>query len=126
MTTAGLNIVKKAVQDGLVAIDTETTGLNSKDQKNLVGVYIQSPSQKSAYVPVGHISTITEYLVKPHVSKEAITAKFKIIADSTAKVIMHNAYYDLVVVYILILVWLNCYWDTLIAGVMLDETNHIL
>ena len=114
---------KKAVQDGLVAIDTETTGLEFKDQKNLVGVCIQSPSQKPAYVPVGHISTITESLVKPQVSKEAITAGFKIIADSTAKVLMHNAYYDLVVVYLNTGVWLNCYWDTLIAGVMLDENE---
>ena len=118
-----LNYCRQVAKDEYVAIDTETTGLEFKDQKNLVGVCIQSSSQKPAYVPVGHMSTITESLVKPQVSKEAITEGIKIIAESPVKVLMHNAYYDLVVIKLNTDIWLDCYWDTLIAGVMLDENE---
>ena len=62
---------KKAKEDEYIAIDTETDSLDSI-LAHLVGVCIYSPSQKPAYVPVGHISVITEQKIEPQVSIEAI------------------------------------------------------
>lgn len=115
--------VKQAISDGIIAIDTETTGLEYKDQSNLVGVCIQSNNQKPAYIPYGHISVVTESLVEPQVSKESLVQAFKLIADSKAKLIWHNAYYDLVVIYLFSGIWLWVDWDTMIAGWLLNENE---
>jgi len=111
---------KKAKEDEYIAIDTETDSLDSI-LAHLVGVCIYSKSQKPAYVPVGHISVITEQKIEPQVSIEAIKEGLNIIKDS--KLIFHNAYYDLVVIYQNTGIMLNVYWDTLVSGHALNENE---
>ena len=110
----------KAKEDEYIAIDTETDSLDSI-LANLVGVCIYSHSQKPAYVPVGHISVITEQKIEPQVSIEAIKEGLNIIKDS--KLIFHNAYYDLVVIYQNTGIMLNVYDDTLIMAWYLNENE---
>lgn len=110
----------KAKEDKYIAIDTETDSLDSI-LAHLVGVCIYSPSQKPAYVPVGHISVITEQKIEPQVSIEAIKEGLEIIKDSN--LIFHNAYFDLVIIYKNTGIMLNVYWDTLVAGHLLNENE---
>lgn len=114
---------EQAVRDGTIAIDTETTGLSYKDQSHLVGLCIQSLNQKPAYVPYNHISVVTEHRVEAQVSKEALIEGIKIIYNSKSKLIWHNAYYDLVVIYLFSSIWLWVDWDTMIAGWLLNENE---
>lgn len=111
---------KKAVRDGIVAIDTETDSLDSI-KANLVGVCMYSPSQKPMYAPVGHISVVTEKKVSPQVSIEAIKEGMKLLQST--KCIFHNSYYDLVILYLATGVMLKVYWDTLVAGHVLNENE---
>ena len=111
---------KQAVNDGIVAIDTETDSLDSI-KAHLVGVCLYSESQKPAYIPVGHISAITETKVNPQVSIEAITEGMKILKQ--AKCIFHNSYYDRVVVYQNTGILLDVYDDTLIMAWYLNENE---
>ena len=115
---------KKAVEGEYVALDTESTGLNFRDQvEGLVGVCIYSPNQIEAYAPVGHISNITEQLLPHQVSKEAIKLGFDIMIKGGCKFIFHNAYYDIVVLRAVLGYFVKVYWDTLPASVLLNENE---
>ena len=72
-----LDYCKKACEDGIIAIDTECAGLEYDEQKQIAGVCAYSPSQKPAYAPVGHVSSITGQLLSNQVSKQAITDGFR-------------------------------------------------
>lgn len=111
---------KQAVEDGVVAIDTETDSLDSI-KAHLVGVCLYSRSQKSAYIPVGHISAITETKVSPQVSIEAITEGMKIL--KRAKCVFHNGYYDRVIIYQNTGILLDVFDDTLIMAWYLNENE---
>lgn len=116
-----IDYCNKAVEDGYVAIDTETDSLDSI-LAHLVGVCIYSKSQKPAYVPVGHISVVTEQKVEPQVSIEAITKGMEILKE--AKCIFHNAYFDLVIIYQNTGVMLEAYWDILVGANLLNENEQ--
>lgn len=115
-----INYCKNAIGH-LIALDTETTGLTINDQKNLVGICIQSDNQKPAYAPVGHISTITETLLPNQVSKQAIKEGLTLLKNE--KLIFHNAYYDLVVLYFVTGILFDVYWDTMVCSFMLNENE---
>lgn len=117
-----INYCKKAVEDGVVALDTETDSLNSI-LCNLVGVCVYSESQKPAYIPVGHISPITDSLISGQVSKDGIRKGLNIMSNCGVKFILHNAYYDLVVLHQTVGVDIDCYWDTLLAANLLNENE---
>lgn len=118
-----LEYCRNAIKDEYIAIDTETMGLSLKDQKGLVGLCIKSLNQKPAYVPVGHLSVITEDLAPNQLSRKSIKAGLDILVKGNANLIFHNGYYDRVVLYFITGYILPCYWDTLVAACMLNENE---
>ena len=118
-----VNYCRNAVKDGYISLDTETTGLEYKDQHNLVGISLMSKSQLPMYAPIGHISTVTEQYVPNQVSKQAVIEGIKVLVDNNVKFIFHNAYYDLVVIYLYTDIWLDVYWDTVIGAFLLNENE---
>lgn len=119
-----LEYCRKAVEAKYVALDSETSGISFKDQaEGLAGVCIYSPNQIEAYAPVGHISNITEQLLPNQVSKEAIKKGFKIMIDGGCKFIFHNAYYDIVVLRAVLGYFVEVYWDTQPASILLNENE---
>ena len=51
--------IDKCIEDGVVSIDTETTGLNPI-LNTIVGVSLKSPSQRAIYIPINHVSAYTK------------------------------------------------------------------
>lgn len=111
---------RKALDANFIAIDTETDGLDTM-RIHLAGVCIQSDNQESVYAPVGHISNITEELLPNQVSINAITEGLNLLKHK--KIVMHNAYYDMVVLHQTANVDLPVYFDTLIAASLLNENE---
>lgn len=116
-----LDYCKEAVKGEYIAIDCETTGLDTM-LVDLVGVCLYSPNQKPAYAPVGHISAITETKLKNQVSIEAITKGFEILKN--VKQIYHNSYYDRVIIYRFTGIMPVVEDDTLIMGWYLNENEQ--
>ena len=54
-----ISYIDKCVANGVISIDTETTGLDPIEN-HIVGLCIYTPGMKAAYVPVNHISYITQ------------------------------------------------------------------
>lgn len=118
-----LEYCRQTVKDGTVALDTETAGIQLNEMKQLAGVCIQSLNQKAAYIPVGHISNITEDLLPNQVSMRAIAKGLQLLKDSNTKIIFHNGYFDLLVLKLSTDIWLDVYWDTLPAACLLNENE---
>ena len=111
-------------ENGVVSLDTETSGLSFKDQtEGLAGVCIKSIGQTEAYAPVGHISSITEQPLSNQVSKESIKQGFEIMNKKHCRYVFHNAYYDLIVLKAVLGYFPKVYWDTLVAAAMLNENE---
>ena len=117
-----LQYCKDACSYEYVAYDTECDSLDNM-LANIAGVCIKSSGLKSAYVPVGHISTITDKLVSNQVSKEAIRKGLQMLVDANVKFLMHNGYFDIVLTYQQIGIMLPVYFDTMIWAGLLDENE---
>lgn len=116
------NYVDNIIKDGIVAIDTETDGLDTFNG-TLAGICLYSPSNKAAYIPVHHVSYITGQEVNNQLKEDVIKKYFEKMVDAKVKIIMHNASFDLKVFANLVGIRLPCYWDTMIASNILNENE---
>ena len=111
--------IQFANSSGIIAIDTETTGLDPMLDK-IVGLCLYSPNQKAVYVPINHVSYITNeradnQLIEAEVADE--------LSKLTAKVIMFNAKFDIRVIRNQLNVYLTCYWDCYLASRLMNENE---
>lgn len=110
------------VKDGVIAIDTETNGLDTFNGI-LAGICIYSPSNKAAYIPMHHVSYITGQEVDRQLKESIVKPYFELIEKNNVKVIMHNASFDLKVFANMLGLKLPCYWDTMLASNILNENE---
>lgn len=114
--------IDKAITNGFIAIDTETTGLDPlKD--DLVGISLYTPGEKSVYIPIGHVSHVTGVLVKSQLSKDVVGRILKRLVDAGTKNILFNAVFDIRFIKRHCGVRLSCWWDCYIASRCLNENE---
>ena len=111
----------KAIDNGVIAIDTETN--NSLDPITclLMGACIYTPGMKNAYIPMHHTDLNGNLL-----SNQLTEVDFKEQLDrlSDVKIIMHNGKFDYEVIKCTCNKELYVYWDTMIAAKILDENER--
>ena len=110
------------VKNGILAVDTETNGLDRIDGK-IAGICLYTPGEKGIYIPVGHVSYMTNQPLKDNVARETMENFFKVCNEHDVKYILHNAKFDMHILYWMIGVKIVPYWDTLIAGQLLNENE---
>lgn len=114
-----LEYIEKSNQNGYISIDTETTGVDFyKD--TVVGVCLYVDGEKACYCPYGHVDYQTGERVPNQLNRETIIEALKKI---NAKIIMHNADFDIRMVLHTFGVRLHCWWDTMIGGYILNENE---
>ena len=111
--------IEKANAYGKIAIDTETTGLNPLVNQ-IVGLCLYFPGEKGAYVPINHVDYISGNRLDNQLNEETIG---KILKKLTAKIIMHNAPFDIRVILHTCGVRLKCWWDTQVGATLLNENE---
>lgn len=122
------NYIDTALSVGEIAIDTETTGLDPMLDE-CVGISIYVPGNKTAYIPINHISYITMEKCEGQLSVEFVASQLNRLNDECipfshkVKVIMFNAPFDLRVIKNKLGVRLHCYWDCSIASRLLNENE---
>lgn len=114
--------LNKVLDNGILAVDTETNGLDRIDGK-IAGICLYTPGEKGIYIPVGHISYMTNMELKNNVSKEFMRNFFKVCNKEKVKYILHNSKFDMHILYWMIGVKIVPYWDTLIGGYLLNENE---
>jgi len=109
----------KANANGVIAIDSETTGLNPLTAK-IVGLCLYTPNEKPVYVPINHL----DYISLERLNNQISETEIKNILDKlTAKVIMFNAAFDVRVLRHTLNVYLKCWWDCAIAARLMNENE---
>lgn len=108
--------LNKIKENGLVAIDTETDGLDTISDR-IVGFSIYTDGENPAYIPLSH-----DYFDN-NLPKDIATAFMQYIANSEIKVVMHNARFDIRVIMNQLGVRLHPHFDTLIGAKLLNENE---
>lgn len=110
-------------QSGEYVLDVETTGLDIYNDI-LVGICLYTPGETSAYVPFNH-TDLQNVRVADQMSEEQVRdIVIPYLQDQELRCINHNIKFDNKK-----LVWdwkqiiVNIYWDTLIAGYVLNENE---
>ena len=119
-----VNYIDKCIENDVISIDTETTGLDVFDD-SLVGLCIYTPNMPAAYIPVNHKSYITLELLDNQLSIDVLHEQFDRLAKEDTKVIMFNANFDIRVLRHFINVYLTCYWDCYLASRLLNENEGV-
>ena len=89
------NYFQKCIENRVISIDTETTGLDPILDK-IVGLCIYTPNEPAAYIPINHISYITMEKIENQLSKEVVAKYLKMLTGECVpfvkkvKVIMFN------------------------------------
>ena len=114
--------IDTAIQNGDLAVDTETNNsLNTFDCK-LMGLCLYTPGLKNAYIPVNHINRETGEKLKDQITESQI--KEQLSRLNNTKLIFHNATFDIEVIKTTCDIKLKCYWDTLSGAQLLDENEQ--
>ncbi len=118
--------VARAHQTGIVAVDTETDGLDAM-QCNLVGVSLAVAPGEAAYMPLAHGAAdglALEADTPPQIDmKTALAALAPLLADNAVKKILQNAKFDGQVLARYGLP-LSGFDDTMLMSYALDAGNH--
>lgn len=113
--------ITHAIENGVISIDTETDGLDPI-LDNVVGVCIYTPNEKTAYIPINHISHITLTRCNGQLSKDIVKAELDRLKGTT-KIIMFNAKFDIRVLRNQLDVYLTCDWDCYLAARLMNENE---
>ena len=108
------------LQNGIVAIDTETTSLDPITCE-LVGVCLYTPTFSSVYIPVNHQSYITACRLDEQIDIDILKKELARLKD--IKQVYHNAKYDMRVLHWYLGLDFEPYWDTMIGAKLLNENE---
>ena len=123
LTITDEQVLKQYVENckGLIALDTETTGLDPM-QDNIVGICLYSPNTQPAYIPLRHRSYITRELL-PNQLKPDVVAEILKPLETAEEDIMFNAKFDMRFMKNNLGVKLHCTWDCYLAGRLMNENE---
>ena len=114
--------ITKAIEYGEVAIDTETTGLDPMLDE-CVGISLYVHFQKTAYVPINHVSYVTMERIENQLSESFVAQELRRLIITAVKIIMFNAPFDLRVIKNRLGVRLKCFWDCSVCSRLLNENE---
>ena len=128
-----------ASYEGVISIDTETTGLDPILDK-IVGLCLYTPNHKAAYIPINHVSYVTGVRVENQLTEEQVAKHLtEFIHDTNhfytehplsyeyagVQIIMFNAKFDMRVIRNQLGVKdIYCTWDCYLAGRLLNENEE--
>lgn len=117
-----IEYIDKCIENNIISIDTETTGLDPI-LNQLVGICIYTPDMKPAYIPVNHVSYITEIRCDNQLPIDILHREFQRLVDYNVRTVWFNAPFDIRFLGNHINVWMTPYWDTSIASRALNSAE---
>lgn len=115
------NYITKAIENGIIAVDTETNNSLNTITCLLMGVCIYTPGEKNVYIPINHINPNTREKLPNQLTEKDIKEEF--LRLSNTKVLMHNGKFDYKVFKCTCAIDLDIYWDTMVGARLLNENE---
>lgn len=116
--------IDACVKNGVISIDTETTGLDPMLDK-IAGICIFTPGMKGAYIPINHVSYVTGVKVDNQLAVNVIRSYFKYLIKQSIDIIMFNAKFDIRFLRNQVgLKDIYCTWDCYLAQRLLNENEE--
>lgn len=112
----------RIVANGIVAIDTETTGLDPI-LDTIVGMSVYTPGMKPAYIPINHKSYVTGIRIENQLPIALIEEQLNRLNEHNIRIIMFNAPFDIRVTRNQTGAYLKCYWDCYLGARLLNENE---
>lgn len=112
----------KCIDNGVISIDTETTGFDPILDK-IVGLCLYSPNLQAAYVPINHTSYVTGARSTGQLTEQEVGDELKILETANIDIIMFNAKFDIRVIRNQLNVYLTCTWDCYLAARLMNENE---
>ena len=113
--------IDAAIQNGEIAMDTETNNSLDPITCKLMGPCIYTPGQKNAYIPINHVDLNTRQRLSNQLTEQDIKEEFERLVG--VKIIMHNGKFDYQVLKCTCGLELFVYWDTQLAVRILNENE---
>lgn len=113
--------IDKAIENKIIAIDTETNNSLDPITCKLMGPCIYTPGMKNAYIPINHVDLKTGERLDWQLTEQDVYEEFKRLDG--IEIITHNGKFDYEVLYCTIGWKMPVTWDTMIAARLLDENE---
>ena len=113
--------INHAIENGIIAIDTETNNSLDPITCKLMGPCIYTPGQKNAYIPLNHINPNTRERLTWQLTEDDIFEAFDRLDDTL--IVMHNGKFDYQVIKCTTGKQLKVYWDTMLGARLLNENE---
>lgn len=115
------NYINKAIENGIIAVDTETNKSLDPLTCKLMGPCIYTYGMKNAYIPINHVNIDTRERLGWQLTEKDIHDEFSRLEYT--KIVYHNAKFDYQVIKCTTNTELGIYWDTFVAAKILDENE---
>lgn len=114
--------ITKAIENGIIAVDTETNNSLQPVSCKLMGACIYTPGLKNVYIPVNHVDPDTNVRLENQLTERDIFEEFSKL-DTGTLILAHNGKFDYEVLKCTTGWKMNIYWDTLIGARILNENE---
>lgn len=114
--------IDSSIENGVVAIDTETSGLDPITDV-IAGLCLYTPGMRAAYVPINHVHYVTGEKIENQLSAEFVAEQLERIVKQKVKTIFFNAKFDIRVIKHQLGLDITPYWDAYIAARLLNENE---
>lgn len=116
------DFITDCIGNSYISIDTETNGLDPL-QDTLVGICPYTYGQKSAYIPLNHISYITGIKADGQLPIDFVISEFSRLLEKKPDIDMFNAKFDMRFLRANGLQDIYCTWDGYLASQILNENE---
>ena len=117
------DFISECIGNGYISIDTETDGLDPL-RNTLAGICPYTYGQKSAYIPLNHISYITMVKDPNQLPIDFVITEFNRLLEKKPDVDMFNAKFDIRFLRSHGLKDIYCTWDGYLASRILNENEE--
>ena len=117
------DFISACIGNSYIAIDTETDGLDPLQNK-IAGICPFTMNEKSAYIPINHISYITGQKASNQLEADFIIDEFKRLFAKKPEIDMFNAKFDIRFLRAFGLSDSYCTWDASLASRILNENEE--
>lgn len=115
--------IDKCIANHYISIDTETDGLDPLIN-HMAGICIYTRGEKSAYIPLNHISYITQMVVPNQLQTDVVIPQFERLLATKPDIDMFNAKFDIRFMRAYGIKDIYCTWDGYLASMLMNENDE--